>query len=60
MSSNSSMADRSMRVLGSLHLVEHVREGSLELERFLDFVGTHVRILTVFQESSGTDARERT
>ena len=26
---------------GSLHLVEHVREGRLDLERFLDFVGTH-------------------
>src|SRR6267142_3545125 len=36
---------------GSLHLVEHVREGCLELECLLDFVGTHVRILTVFQET---------
>ena len=35
----------------SLHLVEHVREGGLELQRLLDLVGTHIRILTVFQEA---------
>ena len=40
-----------MRCSGSLHLVEHVREGGLELQRLLDLVGTHIRILTVFQEA---------
>src|SRR6266446_3292486 len=48
MSSFSSIA---RPAVDSLHLVEHVREGRLELERFLDFVGTHVGILTVFQEA---------
>ena len=36
---------------GSLHLVEHVREGRLELERFLDFFATHVGMLAVFEEA---------
>src|SRR5947209_17132292 len=48
MSSFSSIA---RPAVDSLHLVEHVREGRLELECFLDFVGTHVGILTVFQEA---------
>ena len=35
----------------SLHLVEHVRECRLELERFLDFFATHVGMLAVFEEA---------
>jgi hypothetical protein len=35
----------------SLHLVEHVRESRLGLQRLLDFIGTHVGILTGFQEA---------
>src|ERR1700716_726076 len=34
-----------------LHLVEHVAEGRLELERLLDFIGAHIGILAVFQEA---------
>src|SRR6185369_16682690 len=34
-----------------LHLVEHVGEGSLDLEGLLDFVGAHIRIFPVFQET---------
>src|SRR4051812_33931110 len=45
MSSFSSIA---RPAVGSLHLVEHVRKVRLDLERFLDFVGAHVGILTVF------------
>src|SRR6476469_3382218 len=48
MSSFSSMA---RPAVGSLHLVEHVRKVRLDLERFLDFVGAHVGILTVLQEA---------
>ena len=48
MSSNSSM---SLASVDSLHLVEHVGEGRLELERLLDLVGADVRILAVFQEA---------
>src|SRR5215475_11654571 len=35
----------------SLHLIEHRREEGLELERLLDLVGCHVRILAVLQEA---------
>ena len=35
----------------SLHLVEHVREGGLELQRLLDLVGTHIGIFPVFEEA---------
>src|SRR5437870_1119078 len=38
-------------VKDSLHLVEHVAEGGLELERFLDFLRAHIRILTIFEEA---------
>src|SRR5437762_3604512 len=36
---------------GSLHLIEHVRESRLELERFLDLVGAYVRVFAVFEEA---------
>ena len=36
---------------GSLHLVEHIREGRLELQGFLDFVRTHEGIFAIFQEA---------
>src|SRR6266550_8934487 len=48
MSSNSSMSHPPD---GSLHLVEHVREGRLELQGLLDFIGAHVGILSVFDEA---------
>src|SRR4029077_10064324 len=55
MSSNSSIGQRGTvsqcAIPPSLHLVEHVREGSLKLQCLLDLVGTHIRILTVFQEA---------
>jgi hypothetical protein len=35
----------------SLHLVEHVREGGLELECLLDLVGAHIGIFPVFEET---------
>ena len=35
----------------SLHLIEHVREGGLELQRLLDLVGAHVGIFAVFKEA---------
>src|SRR5215813_793645 len=34
-----------------LHLVEHVGEGSLELERLPDFLATHVGMRTEFEEA---------
>src|SRR4029078_12272948 len=37
--------------LMSLHLVEHVREGGLELECLLDLVGTHIGIFPIFEEA---------
>src|SRR5205823_13588039 len=48
MSSYSSMT---VAPSGSLHLVERSRERLLELERFLDFFATHVRVFTVFEEA---------
>src|SRR5690349_4007767 len=48
MSSNSSMA-RPMAKL--LHLVEHVREGCLELQGLLDLVRTHEGIFAIFKEA---------
>src|SRR6185369_16855391 len=47
-SSNSSITPR---VETLLHLVEHVREGGLDLEGLLDFVSAHIRIFPVFQET---------
>src|SRR4029077_10063114 len=47
MSSLSSMA----RPRWSLHLVKHARESRFELECLLDFVGTGIRILAVFEEA---------
>src|SRR6478736_7113430 len=35
----------------SLHLVEHVREGRLELQGLLDLVRTHERIFAIFKEA---------
>ena len=35
----------------SLHLVEHVRERRLELQRLLDLVGTHIGIFPIFKEA---------
>src|SRR4030095_79504 len=35
----------------SLHLVEHVREGCLELQGLLDLVRTHERIFAIFKEA---------
>jgi hypothetical protein len=35
----------------SLHLVEHVREGALQLQCLLDFTGRDVRIFAVLQET---------
>ena len=40
-----------MAILGLLHLVEHIREGGLELQRLLDLIGTHIGILSVFEEA---------
>src|SRR6185436_1016171 len=37
--------------LMSLHLVEHVGEGGLELQRLLDLVGTHIGIFPIFEEA---------
>src|SRR5881394_1123625 len=34
-----------------LHLVQHLRELLLETQRLLDLVGSHIRILPVFQEA---------
>src|SRR5437773_7536669 len=48
MSSNSSIPRRSVK---SLHLVEHIGDRGIELVRFLDFVGAHVRVYPVFQET---------
>src|SRR6476469_5158134 len=47
MSSNSSIATAGQ----SLHLVEHVREGRLELQGLLDLVRTHERIFAIFKEA---------
>ena len=44
-------ASSDVAVLGSLHLVEHVREGGLELQRLLNLVGTHIGIFAVFEEA---------
>ena len=34
-----------------MHLVEHAREGGLELECLLDLVGAHIGIFPVFKET---------
>src|SRR5437016_3347683 len=38
-------------VKDSLHLVEHVAQGRLHLQRLFDFIGAHIGILAVFQEA---------
>src|SRR5277367_597413 len=47
MSSNSSK----MRPRWLLHLIEHIGECRLELERLFDFIGGDIRILAVFEEA---------
>ena len=44
-----SVASRRTSLL--LHQVEHVAKGGLEFQGFLDFVGGHVRIFPIFQET---------
>src|SRR5215472_8262262 len=55
MSSNSNMANsqQPVRPWVSLHLIEHFREGILQLQGLPDFIGAHVRIFPVF-EKAGT------
>src|SRR4029453_16458180 len=50
-SSNSSMWLIDALFWESLHLVEHVREGGLELQCLLDLLGAHIGIFPVFEET---------
>src|SRR5947209_15518410 len=47
-SSSSSMASAPRALL---HKVQHVGKSGFQLESLLDFVGAHIRVLTVFQKT---------